>query len=251
MGETKAAIGKAIKDGRITLSNRKGKGGNRLINWETESIAYKANTDATKIRTKRGTKNIKPAKEYKPRVKQKEIVLSEKEEELATREIRKMVAKAGKLEEFIPDIPEIPDATLKDGLPENVKKKIMKAREIAPEIGSVAFNSNRKLAADADRSELKYAAELRQVIPTDVAILLSGSIMTSIKESLLAMPSRTVGLIEATIKTKVEKWKDGEKNAAYNAILNILDNSVKEILEDASRGIEDLPKDVEAYFGRK
>lgn len=255
MGVSKTAISKAIKNGRISFCDKK-KNGHYLINWDEESSNFlesktrvnnwgngkKAKSADLKIPEKISKKSVDKALKRIPTVE------SEKE---VIKKVRAATMIAGKMEEYIPDIPDVPDAKLKDGLPNDVRSRISKELEGKPKIGTVAYNSNRKLAADADRSELKFAQELKQVIPTEVAILLAGSIMTSIKEALLALPSRTVGLIEADIKTKVEKWKEGQSELVYNSVLTILDSSVKEILESASKGVDNLPNDVEAYFEKK
>lgn len=255
MGVSKTAISKAIKNGRISFCDKK-KNGHFLINWDEESVNFlESKTSSTSWGNSKKAKSadLKVPEKVSDKAIAKAIkTTSSVEEERETiKKVRALTMKAGKMEEYIPDIPDMQEAKLKDGLPKDVRSRISKEMEGKPKIGTVAYNSNRKLAADADRSELKFAQELKQVIPTEVAILLAGSIMTSIKEALLALPSRTVGLIEAEIKTKVDKWKEGESELVYNSVLNILDSSVKEILDSASKGVENLPNDVEAYFEKK
>ena len=121
----------------------------------------------------------------------------------------------------------------------------------APIAGSLADNQNRKISAEADRHELKFAQELGDVMPTEVALLIAGDKMRSIKEAMLSMPSKTTGLIVADVKTKVDVWKDGQLELLSNSVSNILKSSIEDVLAALSASSDSLPKDVEAYFDKK
>ena len=211
---SKQAIHYLVKAGVIRLSTKKGYEGK--INYDLMKKAYDNNRNMSQSRPK------KKPKPRKPRVK-----------------------KTSYEKDDIRPIRSIPDMRDMGGI------EMDEEEYVAPIAGSLADNQNRKVSAEADRHELKFAQELGEVMPTEAALLIAGDKMRSIKEAMLSMPSKTTGLLVAEVKTRVETWKDGELDTLSNAISNILKSSIEDVLAALSASQNSLPKDVEDYFDKK
>lgn len=244
-------VSNAVKTGRITLSDRVNERGNPLINFNTQYISFVENKVLSQVRTNSGRKPKNPPKPkpVKKKVAEKPKETKPKKVKLTPKIIKEEMRLAGKYMESIPPVDSL--NYVKPGLDDNIKRMSVKQRMQSPVLGTIAYNSNRKTAADADRSELKFAQELEQVIPTDVAIAIAGAKMSSIKESLLAFPSRTVGIIEAVVKSAVKEFEEGQEPLLYNKLLNTLNDGVRDILASLSANQDTLSQDMEDSFANK
>lgn len=229
IGTSRQNISYALKRGTIKLSS------NGLINFERQKRAYEENRNLSQVRERMPSKQV--AKKPKKKKTTKTPKTSKYEEDIKP----------------IKNVPGIRPVSSLNNIPLSTYDDEYSGEDenIGPKIGTYAYNQNRKIAIEADRIELKYASELGQVIPTNVALLIAGSKLMSIKDALLAMPSRTTGLIEADIKTKVETWKDGQEEILANTITNILKDAVNDVLSALAASVDSLPKDVEKSFESK
>lgn len=221
IGTSRQNVSYALKRGTIKLS------ANGLLNYERQKKAYDENRNLSQVRERTPSKQVakKPKKAKKPR-------------------------KSKPKDDEIKPIKNIPGMGNMGSIPlyEYDSDYSGDEDDTGPKKGSYAYNQNRKIAIEADRHELKYATELGQVIPTDVALAIAGSKMMSIKDALLAMPSRTTGIIEAAVKTKATGWKDGQEELLSSAITNILKDAVNDVLSALAASVDSLPEEVEKSF---
>ena len=231
VGCSRNNIAKALKRGTIQATGLD-KSGRKLIDYETQSIAYMNNRDMKQVR------NSKVSKETQKKPKKNK-----------TPSVKKILKQAGSVKEEIEDIPDIGEVSQQ--MPEVIKNRLEAVKGIVPVYGTPAYNANRKVAIDADRNELKYATELGEVIPTEVAILIAANKMSDVKEALLAYPSRTVGMVVAEIKSKVKEFEPGGKETLYNDVLRILTESVKDVLFSLANSVDSLPKEVDEYLEKR
>jgi len=217
LGITRQAVNYLLKSGVIRMSTKD----KDKINFNIMKKAYDNNRNMSQVRKPRAKSKAKTSKPAKVKAKKYK-------DDDDVRPIRN-----------IPNMHSMGDINLEEEEYE------------APIAGSLADNQNRKISAEADRHELKFAQELGDVIPTEVALMIAGDKMRSIKEAMLALPSKTTGLLVADVKTKVETWKDGELELLSNSISNILKSSIEDVLAALSASKNSLPNDVEEYFDKK
>lgn len=215
LGITRQAVNYLLKSGVIRMSTKD----KNKINYNIMKKAYDNNRNMSQVRVR------------KPKAKSKPKIIKTNKKYKNNEDIRPI--------RNIPDMRNMGDINMDEEEYE------------APVAGSLADNQNRKISAEADRHELKFAQELGDVMPTEVALLIAGDKMRSIKEAMLSLPSKTTGLLVADVKTKVEVWKDGELELLSNSISNILKSSIEDVLAALSASKNSLPKDVEDYFDKK
>lgn len=267
IGCSRQTVSKALKNGRIVYCEDKvDESGRKLIDWETQSVSFNANTNALYIRTTKLSEQVNKTPKFKVKKEIKDVNDPPKKVEKKTKKAPKKAKKVPKkeppkpkfisLKEFmgedVKDIKDVGEVGLEEErMPIDPTNRKELLKNIEPPKGTFAYNQNRKMAIEADRHELKYAGELGEVMPTEMAIAIAGAKMVTVKESIMAMPSRVVGLIDAIVRTKVKEFHPDAESTMYVEILNALNKAVDDVLVTLAANQEKLPESIGEYFDDK
>ena len=206
VGVNISQVNRAVKSGRIALSEVKNSQGYFLIDWEENKNRWEANRTDHLAGTGRAA-NKKPRKPDPQAVR-----------------------------DSFGDIPDVPDDV--DGFtPENVKSFAPDER-IKAEPYTYQWYATKKVKIDAERNQLKYIQEVQELIPFEGAVALFYNLLVSLRDGVMAIPSRNTGVLVARIKTLVKEWNEDSEDTIDTVVSKCLLDASKSVLSEIQTNFE-------------